>query len=278
MSGPPYPPPPAPGSNAIGKFVIGVSPIGTIKPFDPIRTVISQYGNSDRLLALIDSFDDCIDQTKNMDLFFDNIWNIDTAIGHGLDVWGRILQVSRVLKIPVTSFFGFGEAGPSVVGFDQGAFNDGQQLTTNYALSDDAYRTLLLAKALANICDGSIKAINKVLMRTFPNRGNCYVTDGDAPAQPGASFGFAESQTAVGFGQAAFYSDDNLPNFFFGFGESSSARSFGEAPFYNAAPAQPRRMTYTFEFPLTPLDIAIVEESGVLPKPTGVSVSVAQRF
>ena len=33
-------------------------------------------------------------------------------------------------------------------------------------------------------------------------------------------------------------------------------------------------MTYTFEFALTPVEQAIVEQSGVLPRPTGVSSSV----
>jgi len=33
-------------------------------------------------------------------------------------------------------------------------------------------------------------------------------------------------------------------------------------------------MTYTFEFPLSPVELAIVQNSGVLPKPTGVAATV----
>lgn len=33
-------------------------------------------------------------------------------------------------------------------------------------------------------------------------------------------------------------------------------------------------MTYTFTFALTPVELAIVLNSGVLPKPTGVAASV----
>ena len=48
MSGPPYPPQTGAlsGSNTVGGFVIGTSQIGSIKPFDAWRTIISQYANS----------------------------------------------------------------------------------------------------------------------------------------------------------------------------------------------------------------------------------------
>ena len=47
---------PAPGSNAIGTFIIGASPIGDIPVFDPWQTVISQYANSPILTTLIFDF------------------------------------------------------------------------------------------------------------------------------------------------------------------------------------------------------------------------------
>jgi Protein of unknown function (DUF2612) len=179
MSGPPYPPPPEPGSNGIGFLTIGVSPIGTIPWFDRWRTVISQYGNSDRLNALIESVEP-VDPTVNFDFFYDNIWNIFSARGVGLDIWGRIVGVQRVLHVQETGkYFGFAEAtGLTVDPFDQSPFYDGTLLTNNFALSDDAFRTLIYAKALTNICDGSIPAINQVLLSLFPDRGNCYCTDG----------------------------------------------------------------------------------------------------
>ena len=33
-------------------------------------------------------------------------------------------------------------------------------------------------------------------------------------------------------------------------------------------------MTYTFDFPLSPVEIAIVSQSGVLPRSTGVSATI----
>lgn len=215
MSGPPYPPEPGAGSNSIGKFQIGVSAIGDLESFDFRTTIISQYANSPILTLLIENFDQYIDQTQNFEDFFDLIWNVDTAVGYGLDVWGRIVGVTRTLSVSDTVFLGFEQQLPTVGSFGSGIFYSGNPLTSNYQLTDNAYRTLIFAKALANICDGSIPAINQILLNLFPGRGDCYVTDG-----------------------------------------------------------QDMTMTYTFEFPLTPVEIAIVGQSGVLPKPVGVAASL----
>jgi hypothetical protein len=223
MTGPNYPPQPSavPFSNEIGVFAIGRSPVGTIKPFDIWRTVMSQYANSPRLMTMIENFQDCIDQTKNIDSFFDNIINIQTAVGYGLDVWGRIVAVNRVLTIGAgPPYFGWDEGYPDWQPFGPGGFGpfySGQKLTDNYILSDDGFRVLILAKAFSNICDGSIKSINRLLLTLFGTAGKTYVRD-----------------------------NRNM--------------SFD----------------YVFEFPLTSLQAAILTNSGVFPKPTGVSYTVIQ--
>lgn len=213
---------PRPGSNAIGLFVIGISPIGTIQPFDYLDTVISQYANSPIITQLIANFDSYVDQTQNLDNFIDFMRDISTAQGYGLDVWGIVVGVTRTLHLVGNQkFFGFEEAttisadpfGPG----GQSPFYSGTQLTSNFELSDNAFRVLILAKALANLSDGSIKSINQILLDLFPNRGNAFVTDGNDMT-----------------------------------------------------------MTYTFQFILTPVELAIVEQSGVLPKPVGVTSTVVQ--
>lgn len=214
-SGPPFPLPPAPGG--IGSFQIGVGVIGTQPPFDAYTTLLAQYANSPIILQLLTNFAQYLDQTANLELFFENIWDIDTASGIGLDIWGRIVGVVRQLSVATGQYFGFAEANDPV---DEGTFNQspffsGQSVTQNFTLSDDAFRTLIFAKALANISDGSIPSINQLLLNLFPNRGNCFVQDN---------------------------------------GKMS--------------------MTYVFEFPLDPVEIAIVSSSGVLPKSTGVSATV----
>jgi hypothetical protein len=210
------------GEEALGQLAIAeaVPSAGEVPSarFDWFATVLSQYANSPVLLALIEGFADCLDPAANYDAFFKLVFNVDTAVGYGLDVWGRIVGVSRVLRLPAPGdYFGFSESADAH-SFNEGIFYGGATLTSNFALSDDAYRRLILAKALANISDGSIPAINQILINLFAaSYGNCYVTDG-------------ENMT----------------------------------------------MTYTFGATLTPVDFAIVAQSGVLPRPVGVTATIVQ--
>ena len=148
-------------------------------------TIMSQYSNSPTLRQLIANMNTYIDPSANIDAFYNMVWNVDTAVGYGLDVWGRIVGVGRVLQIATTSFFGMkGPTGASGQPFDQAIFYSGEPLTANYALLDDPYRTLILAKALFNISDGTISSINQILINLFgptgllPVAGNSYCTDG----------------------------------------------------------------------------------------------------
>lgn len=142
-----------------------------------IDTVASQYANSPRILQLIADANDTIDPAADIDEFYRLVWDVSTAEGYGLDVWGRIVNVGRVLTVANEPIFGFDEALPGVGVFNDGVFYAGGSTTSNYALSDTAYRVLILAKAAANICDGSTPAINKILMTLFAGRGDCYVVD-----------------------------------------------------------------------------------------------------
>ena len=219
-SGPPYPLPPPPTGIGAG-FAAGVSPIGTPPPFDPWLTVLAQYANSPILTTLITNMFAYFDPTANLDAFFDDIWNVDTAVGYGLDVWGRIVGVTRNLSVVTgAKFFGFDEAGTiSADPFNQSPFFSGQQLTSSFSLTDNSFRTLILAKAISNISDGSIPSINALLRSLFPNRGDCYVLDNGGMS-----------------------------------------------------------LTYRFKFILSPSELAIVSQSGVLPKSTGVSSNIITGF
>lgn len=179
MSGPPYPHPIySPGSNAIGSFQIGVSPIGTISTFDPWVTILTQYANSPVLTGIITSFNAAMDLTATYDDFYDKIWNFLTAQGYGLDVWGRIVGVQRTIFIPGTiNYLGFQEAGSSWNPLGQGTFFSGGLLTQNFVLGDSDFRKLILAKMAGNISSGSITDVNAILLALFPGRGPCYVVD-----------------------------------------------------------------------------------------------------
>lgn len=145
------------------------------------KTIISQYANSNSIRALLDSWNEDIDPRADLDAFYNAIWNVQTAYGYGLDVWGRIVGVSRLLNIPSNEEF-LGFVTPATPydwdTFNNGIFFSGYGATQTYLLPDDAYRTLILAKALANISATTARGINRVLQQLFPNRGKCYVVDG----------------------------------------------------------------------------------------------------
>ena len=163
-----------------------------------LDTVQAQFANSPTILSLIDSFNQSVDPTALIDLFYDNIFNLDTAIGYGLDLWGRIVGVSRVLHVANGLFFGFQGAGTSVAaGFNQSPFFTGAGATSNYALDDDSFRTLIYAKALANISDGSIPSLNNILQTLFAGRGNAYVADGDLSMTYTFSFALTPVEYAI---------------------------------------------------------------------------------
>lgn len=142
------------------------------------ETILAQYANSPKLLALIDKFNSAIDPSTLIDDFYNKVWNINTAEGWGLDVWGRIVGVARVVYLPnlSTNFFGFHEAGSwKSWGFAPFWSGDQTGLSKKYVLLDSEYRVLIKAKAAKNISDCSTKSINKILQSLFGS--SCYSVD-----------------------------------------------------------------------------------------------------
>lgn len=181
------------------------------------RTVISQYANSPTLRQLIRNMDEYINPDTDFDAFYDFVWNVETAQGFGLDIWGRIVDIGRMLTIPGdATYLGYEEAA-SWQPFNQAPFYAGIQQTQTYRLADDAYRKLILVKALANISDCTSPSLNRLLSNLFAGRGRCYVSD------------------------------------------------TGNMEF-----------RYVFEFALEPYEIAILTQSGAIPKPAAVLANVLQ--
>lgn len=180
-------------------------------------TVMSQFANAPVMMQLIQNMNAYLDEHANYQAFETQVWSLLSATGFGLDFWGAVLGVSRLLQIPSSGpFFGFDQGG-SMVGFGQGTFLKFIGATTTYSLPDPPYKQALLAKALANITRTDIPALNQLISNLFAGRGRCYCTD--------------------------------LGNM---------------------------QMTYTFEFVLLAVELAILQQSGVLPHPTGVGVTIVQ--
>jgi hypothetical protein len=190
---------------------------GGFVTFDVLDTLIVQYQHSPVLAALVQYIGAWLDGRCFDDLFFNTVWNLDTAQGWGLDVLGRIVGASRMLTVPEEGvFLGF-EGQGTAANLDWGSWYRGADATLNVRLSDAAWRRVILARARANVCGCTIPEINALLMLLFPDYGNSYVVD-------------------------------------------------------NADGS----MTYRFGAPLSSLDYAIVSQEGILPRPTGIRVTIEQ--
>lgn len=144
------------------------------------QTIISQYANSGSIRALIENMNEYIDPRVNIDAFYEMVWNVDTAQGIGLDIWGRIVGVSRLLQLTSNQdTFGYlNDTFPyDWAPFNQGTFSTGDEVTQAYELADDAYRILILTKALSNIVATNAPSLNALLQNLFPGRGRAYVVD-----------------------------------------------------------------------------------------------------
>jgi len=189
------------------------------------ETLLSQYCASPTIKALLQSFNDAVDPVTDIANFYINIWNVNTAVGNGLDIWGQIVGVSRYLTTAATNYLGYQEAnsvGSEAQPFNQAPFYSGTLATNTFALTDDQYRRLILVKAAANISNLSVPSINTLLRAEFGT------SDGTNP-----------------YGQA--YVIDNLDMTF----------------------------TYYLKFVPSDLQLAIINNSGVFPRPAGVQMLVA---
>lgn len=185
-------------------------------------TILAQYANSPTIVDLIDRFNEWIDPQADILNFYNTIWNVETANDHGLDIWGRIVNVSRYLKVltPPT-YFGFMEAytAPTeetgVQPLNQAPMYTGESVTTTYRLETEAFRKLILLKAMSNITNCTVPSLNAMLKYFFSGRS--YVHDtGDM------------------------------------------------------------QLRYVFEFDLSPFELAIMLNSGAIPRPAGVLANVMQ--
>lgn len=195
---------------------LGFAGVGDEQPlfFDARQTLLSQYANSPVLTGIISALNFALDLRQAFETFLSYVWDVDSAEGFGLDILGRKVGVRRTLYVSDNPFLGFSTAtGSQTFGF--GSFYNAATATANYAMGDDVYRRVILAKAALNITSCAIPAINAVLMALFPNYGNTYVVDN---------------------------------------GDMTMAYHFGAIP--------------------SKVDYAIATQSGVLPKPAGVSFTV----
>ncbi len=131
------------------------------------ETLLSQYASGPTISALIESLNDAIDPSVDLQNLYANLFDISTAVGQGLKNWGQIVGVSPYLTVTATQvFLGFSEAhvsGDNLDSLGSAPMYPGEMSTQTLELADDAYRQLILVKALANICDLTAPSLNKLL-------------------------------------------------------------------------------------------------------------------
>jgi hypothetical protein len=178
------------------------------------QTIISQYGNSAAITALIRNMNSYIDPRCDIGGFYDTVWNVETAEGFGLDIWGRI------------------------VGLPSGRYIYTEPVTV---LNDDQFRRLILIKALSNISITSSPTFNQLLNNFFAGRGRCYVSDqGAMQMRYTFEFPLLPYEILIMSGTGIFLRPAGvqvglaiivLPAFGFSEAGTISAAPFGQAPF-----------------------------------------------
>ena len=137
---------------------------------DKQEYVQSQYGDSPTIKGILNDFRSGILPDADIGVLYDNIINVDTAKGIGLDIWGRIVGVERNMYVDDSyvdyPLFGFRGGGSNANPFNQGMFFDPDQVISGervlVTLDDDNFRRLIMYKALANISSADMASINRL--------------------------------------------------------------------------------------------------------------------
>jgi len=138
------------------------------------KTLISQYANSPRLRQLLEDWSYDIDPRRDFNFFYSTVWNVNTALSWGLDVWARIVDVGRwVKRLPKGSEV-FGFRGTGCQPFNQAPFYEQYFSSRMYGLGDSVLRKLIMVKARANISNCSAQSMNQALTKLFGDHGRCY--------------------------------------------------------------------------------------------------------
>lgn len=220
---------------------------------DVLKTVFAQYQNSPTLVRLIENMNAYIDPRVNFENFISQIWDVYTAESFGLDVLGNIVGVQRVLTVtnpPLSLGFADGLQGvfADYAPFGQAPFYAGQTQTSNFALSDNAFRQLILTKAMANICATTSQALNKLVSLLFEGRGRCYVNDlGNMQMRYTFEFSLQPYEISIIKNSGAVPHPTGVQTFAlvapvpgtFGFAEAGSWEPFGQGTFISPASSFP---------------------------------------
>lgn len=205
------------------------------------QTIMSQYANSPRMMGILRSVWDAIDPDQFTEEYYRLVMSIPTANGMGLDIWGRIVGIGRTVTFvnPAGEYLGF-SAG--FYPFNERPFSAPGTGSDAWELTNDAYRELILMKALSNIVYATAPNINALMRAMFDRPAYCLIT-GHMKMRYVFEFDLSPYQYHL------VYNTDILPrpcgveisiiinadlSGIFGF-DGSGLQPFGQGVFYNAA-------------------------------------------
>lgn len=129
---------------------------------------ISQYANSESYTGLFNNLCYMFSNTQTISDWYDVVFNLNTAEGYGLDIWGKILNQGRQF-----SYNNNGTMEYVYLGGEQTI--DG--ITYSAEQMEKTYRLVLFLKALSNISGCTIASLNELLGFYFQDRGRVYVLE-----------------------------------------------------------------------------------------------------
>lgn len=135
-----------------------------LSPYDLLTTkLISQYANSEKILKLANGIRSIFSNAKLIKDWFNIVYNIKTAKGFGLDIWGKILNQGRNFTyINETS-------GDRTDYYLKGELTvDGTTFTADEI--EELYRKVLFMKAMSLITNATERSINELLQFYFDGR------------------------------------------------------------------------------------------------------------
>lgn len=184
--------------------------------------------------------------------FYDNYWNVDTATGSGLDYWGRIVVVGRTVEVEyLPTTFGFYEAWS---GSSPGYAQPGPVIINNMAFVLFRSNTPQGTDDRVQPFDQAPFYDGQVVTQT--------VTLADDPyrililAKALANISDCTTKSLNRILRLVFSGDD-------------SRRCYVQTNNLMG-------MRYVFEFPLSPVEKTIAIQSGIMPRPAGVKLSIMQ--
>lgn len=130
--------------------------------------MISQYANSPKFVALVSGLTSIFSNAQTLEDWYNVVFNIKTAEGFGLDIWGSILNQGRA----------FSYIDPDS-GDTENVYLKGAQTVSGISYTADQieeiYRQVLFLKAMSNITNATLASLNQMLQFYYQGRGRVYV-------------------------------------------------------------------------------------------------------